>query len=47
MIAHDFLQSVRLLADGMASFEEHCARGITANGGAHRRADGTLADAAC
>ncbi|MDP2144489.1 MAG: class II fumarate hydratase [Gallionella sp.] len=31
MIAHNFLQSVRLLADGMASFEEHCARGITAN----------------
>ena len=31
MIAHNFLQSARLLADGMASFEEHCARGITAN----------------
>jgi fumarate hydratase class II len=31
MIVHNFLQSVRLLADGMASFEEHCARGITAN----------------
>ncbi|RJG03975.1 class II fumarate hydratase [Noviherbaspirillum sedimenti] len=31
MIAHDFLQSVRLLADGMASFEEHCVRGIEAN----------------
>ncbi|OGS73273.1 MAG: fumarate hydratase, class II [Gallionellales bacterium GWA2_60_142] len=31
MIAHNFLQSVRLLADGMASFEEHCARGIAAN----------------
>ncbi|MDZ4202727.1 MAG: class II fumarate hydratase [Gallionella sp.] len=31
MIAHNFLQSVRLLADGMASFEEHCARGIEAN----------------
>ena len=28
MIANAFLQSVRLLADGMASFEEHCARGI-------------------
>ncbi|MEO7744119.1 MAG: class II fumarate hydratase [Usitatibacter sp.] len=28
VIAHAFLQSVRLLADGMASFEEHCARGI-------------------
>ncbi len=31
LIAHNFLQSVRLLADGMASFEEHCVRGITAN----------------
>jgi fumarate hydratase, class II len=31
MIAHDFLQSLRLLADGMASFDEHCARGIEAN----------------
>jgi fumarate hydratase class II len=28
VIANAFLQSVRLLADGMASFEEHCARGI-------------------
>ena len=31
LIAHNFLQSVRLLADGMKSFEEHCARGIEAN----------------
>ncbi|EJN02041.1 class II fumarate hydratase [Herbaspirillum sp. YR522] len=31
LIVHNFLQSVRLLADGMASFEEHCARGIEAN----------------
>jgi fumarate hydratase class II len=31
MIAHNFLQSVRLLADGMRSFEEHCVRGIEAN----------------
>lgn len=31
LIAHNFLQSVRLLADGMRSFEEHCARGITVN----------------
>ncbi len=31
MIAHNFLQSVRLLADGMHSFNEHCARGIEAN----------------
>ena len=28
LIAHNFLQSVRLLADGMASFDAHCARGI-------------------
>jgi fumarate hydratase class II len=31
MIAHNFLQSVRLLADGMRSFEAHCARGIEPN----------------
>ena len=31
LIAHNFLQSVRMLADGMASFEEHCVRGIEAN----------------
>ena len=31
LIAHNFLQSVRLLADGMDSFEEHCVRGIEAN----------------
>ena len=31
LIAHNFLQSVRLLADGMASFERHCVRGITPN----------------
>jgi fumarate hydratase class II len=30
LIAHNFLQSVRLLADGMASFEKHCMRGIEA-----------------
>jgi fumarate hydratase, class II len=28
LIAHNFLQSARLLADGMNSFERHCARGI-------------------
>jgi fumarate hydratase, class II len=28
VIAHNFLQSVRLLADGMRSFEQHCVRGI-------------------
>ena len=31
LLIHNFLQSVRLLADGMASFEEHCVRGIRAN----------------
>ncbi|MDD5057679.1 MAG: class II fumarate hydratase [Sideroxydans sp.] len=31
LIAHNFMQSVRLLADGMASFEQHCVRGIEAN----------------
>ncbi len=31
LIAHNFLQSVRLLADGMQSFELHCVRGIEAN----------------
>jgi len=28
LIAHNLLQSVRLLADGMRSFDVHCARGI-------------------
>ena len=31
MIAYNFMQSVRLLADGMASFNDHCAVGIEAN----------------
>jgi fumarate hydratase class II len=31
VIAHDFLQSVRLLGDGMSSFDEHCAHGIEPN----------------
>jgi fumarate hydratase, class II len=31
MIAHNFMQSVRLLADGMASFNDHCAAGIQPN----------------
>ena len=30
LIAHNFMQSLRLLADGMKSFEAHCVRGITA-----------------
>ena len=29
LIAHAWLQSARLLADGMRSFDAHCARGIT------------------
>jgi fumarate hydratase class II len=28
VLIHNFLQSVRLLADGMRGFDEHCARGI-------------------
>ena len=31
LIAHNALQSLRLLADGCASFERHCARGIEPN----------------
>ncbi len=31
MIIHNFLQSVRLLADGMKSFNTHCAVGIEPN----------------
>ncbi|BDT58055.1 fumarate hydratase class II [Massilia varians] len=31
MIAHNFLQSARLLADGMRSFDEHCVQGIEPN----------------
>ena len=31
LIAHNFLQSARLLADGMRSFDHHCAQGIEAN----------------
>ena len=31
LIANAFLQSVRLLGDGMKSFEEHCVRGIEPN----------------
>jgi fumarate hydratase class II len=30
VIAHNFLQSVRLLADGMKSFDAHCVGGIEA-----------------
>ena len=31
LIIHNFLQSIRLLADSMTSFNDHCATGITAN----------------
>ena len=31
MVAHNFLQSVRLLADGMQSFNDHCALGLEPN----------------
>jgi len=31
MIAHNFLQSARLLADGMRSFDQFCAQGIEPN----------------
>src|SRR5262247_4503698 len=31
VIIHNFLQSVRLLGDGAASFDEHCAQGIEPN----------------
>ncbi len=31
MVIHNFLQSVRLLADGLKSFNEHCAVGIEPN----------------
>ncbi|BDT67238.1 fumarate hydratase class II [Comamonadaceae bacterium OS-1] len=31
LVAHNFLQSVRLLSDGMVSFNDHCAVGIEPN----------------
>ena len=31
LIAYAFLQSARLLTDGMASFDRHCAQGMEAN----------------
>jgi len=31
VIAHNVLQSLRLLADGTRSFDEHCARGLGVN----------------
>ncbi|RZK10855.1 MAG: class II fumarate hydratase, partial [Flavobacterium sp.] len=34
VIIYNFLQSARLLADGVSSFDKHCARGIEPN---HKR----------
>ena len=31
VLAHNFLQSVRLLADAMASFTRRCLKGLTPN----------------
>ncbi|MDU3160277.1 MAG: lyase family protein, partial [Hafnia alvei] len=31
LVIHNYLQSMRLLADGIESFNEHCARGIEPN----------------
>jgi fumarate hydratase, class II len=39
LIAHNVLQSLRLLADGCASFDAHCARGIEPQ---HARIDDLL-----
>lgn len=39
MIIHNFLQSVRLLTDGMISFNNNCAAGIEAN---HERIDNLM-----
>ncbi len=33
LLIHDFLQTCRLLADGMSSFREHCVVGLEANRG--------------
>ena len=41
LIAHDVLDSLRLLADAMASFSEHCVEGIEVN---EARASALLAD---
>jgi fumarate hydratase class II len=31
LVIHNFLQSARLLADGMRGFDEHCLQGMQAN----------------
>ena len=45
VLIHNFLQSTRLLADGMKSFDVHCAPRHRARPRAHRRAGAALADA--
>ena len=45
VIAQNFLQSVRLLTDGMRSFDEHCARGIEADQDRITRTHAALVDA--
>ena len=45
VMAYNFLQSVRLLADAAASFTDRCVVGIKANEDAHQGADAALADA--
>jgi fumarate hydratase class II len=43
LIAHNALQSIRLLGDACSSFEEHCARGIEPNRAEiKRKLDGSL-----
>ena len=41
VIIYNVLQSMRLLADGAASFADNCVAGIEADRGAHRRAAAT------
>ena len=45
VIIHNFLQSMRLLADGCRSFDEHCADGIEPNRARMRAVREQLADA--
>ncbi|VTN09386.1 Fumarate hydratase class II [Raoultella terrigena] len=45
MVIHNFLQSVRLLADGMESFNEHWRGGDRTQSGAHQPAAQRVADA--
>ena len=45
VLIHNLLQSVRLLADGARSFDEHCARGIEPDRERIAELVGALADA--